>query len=177
MIISRTEAQSYLPLNGHLVTRTNWAQIAPCCFRRPDVLIPPLPFLLLDPFLCNPLFLGHLYFKFLYFWLLLQIGLVMALPMSFVVAVLMFSWPAALAAASEAHIVKQFSLPRNLSNSLSGLHIERHCPSAYMWRLCATVPDLKSLFLSDVLRQLTNRVLMGLKSSPKLVFWVALKSL
>ena len=176
MIISRTEAQSYLPLNGHLVTRTNWAQIAPCCFRRPDVLIPQLPFLLLDPFLCNPMFLGHLYFKFLYFWLLLQICLVLALLMSFVVAVLMFSWPAALAAASEAHIVKQFSLPRNLSNSLSELHIERHCPSAYMWHSAAE-PDLKYLFLCDVLRQLTNRVLMGLKSSPKLVFWVALKRL
>ena len=120
--------------------------------------------------------LDHLYFKFLYFWLLLQICLVLALLMSFVVAVLMFSWPAALAAASEAHIVKQFSLPRNLSNSLSGLHIEKHCPSAYMWHSAAE-PDLKSLFLSDVLRQLTNRVLMGLKSSPKLVFWVAPKSL
>ena len=95
--------------------------------------------------------------------------------MSFVVAFLMFSWPAALAAASEAHIVKQFSLPRNLSNSLSGLHIERHCPSAYMFDVY--VPNLKSLFLCDVLRQLTNRVLMGLKSSPKLVFWVAPKSL
>ena len=175
MIISRTEAQSYLPLNGRLVTRTNWAQIAPCCFRRPDVLIPPLPFLLLDPSLCNPMFLGHLYFRFLYFFCL-QICLVLALLMSFVVAVLMFSWPAALAAASEAHIVKQFSLPRILSNSLSGLHIEKHCPSAYMWQSAAE-PDLKSLFLCDVLRQLTNRVLMGLKSSPKLVFWVAPKSL
>ena len=81
------------------------------------------------------MFLGHVYFRFLFsFWLLLQICLVLALLMSFVVAVLKFSWPgpAALAAASEAHIVKQFSLPRNLSNSLSGLHIERHCPSAYM---------------------------------------------
>ena len=58
--------------------------------------------------------------------------------MSFVVAVLMFSWPAALAAASEAHIVKQFSLPRNLSNSLSEPHIERHCPSAYMFDVYVT---------------------------------------
>lgn len=48
---------------------------------------------------------------------------------------------AALAAASEAHIVKQFSLPRNLSNSLSGLHIEKHCPSAYMF-----VADLPAVF-------------------------------
>ena len=77
------------------------------------------------------MFLDHLYFRFLYFFCL-QICLVPALLMSIVVAVLMFSWPAALAAASEAHIVKQFSLPRNLSNSLGELHIERHCPSAYM---------------------------------------------
>ena len=62
----------------------------------------------------------------------------MALLMSFVVAVLMFSWPAALAAVSKAHIVKQFSLPRNLSNSLSEPHIERHCPSAYMFDVYVT---------------------------------------
>ena len=87
------------------------------------------------------MFLGHLYFKFLYFWLLLQICLVLALLMSFVVAVLMFSWPAALAAASEAHIVKQFSLPGNLSNSFSELQIKRHCPLAYMF-----VADLPAVF-------------------------------